>query len=68
MDYVYSSGDKFHVISGYDLAKHVPVGGTIDLIANMRAPKGMGTYHTTWTLRRGSRTFCPLTLTIVVRE
>jgi hypothetical protein len=68
VDYVYSSGDKFHIVSGYDLAKNVPVGGTIDLVAEMQAPKGIGSYHTTWILRKGSKTFCPMTLTIAVTE
>lgn len=67
VDYVYSSGDKLHKISGYDLTSNVTVGESIDLGVDMHAPKNSGTYTTTWTMRAGSKTFCPMTLTIVVK-
>ncbi len=67
VDYIFSSGAKIHKISSYDLAKNIPVGGITDLVVNMQAPKDPGTYTTTWTMRTGSKFFCPLTLTIVVQ-
>jgi hypothetical protein len=68
VDYTYSSGDKIHKISSYDLSTNVSHGGTIDLGVNMQAPKDPGTYSTTWTMRVGEKLFCPLNLTIVVQE
>jgi len=67
VDYVYSSGDKIHKISGYDLDENVRTGNSIDLGVDMQAPKDNGTYTTTWTMRAGSKNFCTLTFTIVVR-
>ncbi len=67
VDYAYFSGDKIHIISSYDLEENVGVGKTIDLTVQMQAPKSPGSHLTTWTLRRGNKTFCPLNLTIVVR-
>ena len=67
VDYVYSSGDKIHKVSGYDLAENVRTGNSTDLGVDMRAPKNSGTYTTTWTMRAGNKTFCTLTLTIVVK-
>ena len=67
VDYIYSSGDKIHKISGYDMTSNVAVGESIDLGVDMQAPKNSGTYTTTWTLRAGNKTFCPMTLTIVVK-
>jgi hypothetical protein len=67
VDYIYSSGAKIHKISGYDLDENVRVGNSIDLGVDMQAPKDPGTYATTWTMRIGDRTFCPMRFTIVVR-
>ncbi len=68
VDYTYSSGDKIHKISTYDLSDNVSHNGIIDLGVNMQAPKDPGTYTTVWTMRAGERLFCPLELTIVVQE
>jgi len=67
VDYIYSSGDKIHKVSGYDLDENVRTGNSIDLGVDMQADKNPGTYTTTWTMRAGSKTFCTLTLTINVR-
>ena len=67
IDIIYSSGDKIHKVSGYDLDENVRVGNSIDVGVDMQAPKDPGTYNTTWVMRRGDTTFCTLTLTIVVR-
>lgn len=67
IDYVYSSGDKIHKVSGYDLTENVRTGNSIDLGVDMQAPKNSGTYSTTWIMRAGSREFCTLKLTIVVK-
>jgi hypothetical protein len=34
---------------------------------DMQAPKNSGTYTTTWNMRAGSKIFCTMTLTIVVK-
>jgi hypothetical protein len=67
IDILYSSGDRFHKVSGYDLDENVRVGDSIDVGVDMQAPKDSGTYNTTWVMRRGDNTFCTMTLTIVVR-
>jgi hypothetical protein len=67
VDYVYSSGAKIHKIDGYDLPENVKTGGSTELGVDMRAPKNAGTYTTTWIMQVGSRTFCPMSLTIVVK-
>lgn len=67
IDYIYSSGAKIHKISGYDLPKNVKVGNSIDLGVDVQAPKASGTYQTFWTMRIGSKEFCPLTYTLVVK-
>jgi hypothetical protein len=67
VDYIYSSGAKFHKISGYDLSENVKVGNSLELGVDMQAPKDPGTYTTTWTMRVGNNEFCPLRFTIVVR-
>ena len=67
VDYIYSSGDKIHKVSGYDLDDNVRTGNSIDLGVDMQAPKNSGNYSTTWTMRAGNKTFCTLTLSIRVR-
>lgn len=66
-DFYYLSGSKIHKVAGYDLNRDVDPGQTINLAADMQAPKDRGTYTTTWTLRIGSKTFCNVSLTINVR-
>jgi hypothetical protein len=68
IDYIYSSGDKIHKVSGYDLSENVRTGNSLDLGVDMQAPKNEGTYTTTWTMRSGDKTFCSMTLTIVVND
>lgn len=67
IDIVYSSGDRIHKVSGYDLDENVRVGDSTDVGVDMQAPKDPGTYNTTWVMRRGDNTFCTMTLSIVVR-
>lgn len=67
IDILYSSGDRIHKVSGYDLDSNVRVGDSIDVGVDMQAPKDPGTYNTTWVMRRGDNAFCTLRLTIVVR-
>lgn len=67
VDYIYLSGDKFHKVASYDLGATVKVGETREIIVDMLAPKTPGTYTTNWTLRVSGETFCPLSLTIVVK-
>jgi hypothetical protein len=67
IDIVYSSGDRIHKVSGYDLDENVRTGESTNIGVDMQAPKDAGTYNTTWIMRRGDRTFCTMTLTIVVR-
>jgi len=49
------------------MRSNVTVGESIDLGVDMQAPKNSGTYTTTWIMRAGSKTFCNMTLTIVVK-
>ena len=67
IDYIYLSGDKFHKVAGYDLGTAVKTGETTSLVVDMLSPKNPGTYTTNWTLRAGSKTFCTISLTIVVK-
>lgn len=67
VDYYYVKGDKLHKVDAYDLPKAVKVGETIEIIADMVAPKNQGSYATNWSLRIGTEDFCPLSLTIVVK-
>jgi len=66
-DFYYLSGSKIHKVAGYDLSQDVDRGQTINLSADMEAPKDSGNYTTTWTLRVGDRNFCSMSLTINVR-
>lgn len=67
VDFTYLSGAKIHKIAGYDLSNTINAGQTADLAVDMVAPKDSGTYTTTWTLSVGNRTFCNMSLTIIVR-
>jgi hypothetical protein len=67
VDYAYLNGDKFHKVAAYDLTTTVARGDTTLLDVAMQAPKKTGTYTTNWTLRVGAETFCPMSLTIVVK-
>ena len=65
-DYIYVNGAKIHKVSNYDLASNVSVGQIVSIIVDMKAPKNSGSYTTNWTLRTGTKTFCPMSLTINV--
>jgi len=67
VDYLYSSGDKFHTVAGYDLPKTVGFTETIDLGADMQSPKSPGTYTTNWAMQVSGDKFCTMSLTIVVK-
>jgi hypothetical protein len=67
IDFYYLSGAEIHKIAGYDLSSNVQSGQSADLGVDMVAPRNAGTYTTTWTLSAGERTFCNMSLTIVVR-
>jgi len=67
VDYVYSSGAKFHKVSGYDLGKSLARGETANITVDMEAPKNAGTYTTIWAIREADNSFCILSLTIVVK-
>ena len=67
VDLLYLSGAKIHKVAGYDLSRDIDSGTTADLSVDMSAPRDSGTYSTTWTLQVGDRTFCNMSLTIVVR-
>ena len=67
IDYRYTSGDKIHKVEVYDLSGNVPRNGTTDIVVDMVAPRNAGTYSTTWNLYRGARSFCTMTLRIVVQ-
>jgi hypothetical protein len=67
VDFIYDSGDRIHKVAGYDLNANVPSGDTINIGADMEAPRNSGTYTTYWTLRVGNNEFCRMSLTINVR-
>lgn len=66
VDFVYSSGDKIHKVSGYDLTKDVNPGQNITLSVSMQAPKTAGNYTTYWALRDGGTNICRMVATLVV--
>jgi len=67
VDYRYTSGDKIHKVAIYDLSANVARNATADIIVDMVAPKNAGSYTTTWNLYTGSKSFCTMTLRIVVQ-
>ena len=67
VDYFYASGAKLHKVAGYDLNANVAVGSTTDIIVDMTAPKDAGSYSTTWNLKASSKTFCNMSLSIIVK-
>lgn len=67
VDFIFSSGDQIHKVSGYDLTKDVDVGDTTTLSVSMQAPKTAANYTTFWTLRNGDITFCKVSVYIVVQ-
>jgi hypothetical protein len=66
VDFYYLSGAKLHKVAGYDLSGDISAGSTANLTVDMIAPRDAGTYSTTWTLSVGDKTFCNMSLTIVV--
>lgn len=66
VDFYYLSGAKIHKVAGYDLSADISAGSTANLTVDMVAPRDSGTYSTTWTLSVGDKTFCNMSLTIVV--
>lgn len=68
IDYIYSSGEKMQKYNdAYDLAVEVQNGKSVDIIVDMIAPDKEGTFTSTWSLVRGSRTICQMKVTIVVK-
>ena len=66
VDYYYSDGANLHTVLGYDLTTNVKVGETTVIVVDMEAPKDPGNYTTTWIMKAGDKTFCPMKLTINV--
>ena len=66
VDFTFSSGDKIHKVSGYDLEKDVNVGQNITLSVSMQAPKTPANYTTYWTLNDSGTTICKMTVSINV--
>ncbi len=67
VDYVYVSGAKIHKVATYDLGSTVKVGQFANVTVAMKAPKASGSYTTNWTIRTGTKEFCPMSLTIIVK-
>jgi len=67
VDFIYSSGDQIHRVSGYDLDQDVKAGQNINLSVSMQAPKTPGNYTTRWILRTGNTTICTMVANIVVQ-
>lgn len=66
--YQYDNGDKFHIISSYQLSKSVPIGVKTTITASMEAPKNPGIYTTNWIFTNDTGKFCKFNLTIVVQD
>lgn len=67
IDFVFDSGTNMSDTAGYDLPADVGRDRTVDLVADLEAPRRSGTYTTTWALQRGTNAFCKVSLTINVR-
>ena len=67
VDYLYISGEEMHKYDSYNLPADTLSGENVKLGVDMVAPKKAGTYTTTWALQRGSKTFCQVTLKIIVQ-
>lgn len=67
IDFVFDSGANMSETAGYDLPADVGRDDSISLVADLEAPRRSGTYTTTWALRRGTNSFCKMSLTIHVR-
>lgn len=67
LDFAYAEGDKFHLQPAYDFPVSVAPGVVVELSVDMIAPSAPGNYTTTWQIKRGNSTFCPLILNIAVQ-
>ena len=65
VDMIYISGAKFtNNVDAVDLDKTVAPGESYEVIVDMFAPPDVGTYETTWALRKDDLHFCQVTLRI----
>ena len=65
-DYLYISGAKIHQQPAYDFDVSVPPLSRVELRVKMWGLPESGTYITSWKIRIGKNTFCPMDLTVVV--
>lgn len=63
----YYSGSRLHTYDEVPLRESVSVDRWTQIMVPMIAPRGSGSYTTTWALWRGDDDFCHMTVTIVVR-
>lgn len=66
VEFTYVSGAKLYDFPLVRLTTSVSPGQSVILSVHMRAPKNSTTYTTHWSLRMGSKYFCPLSLWIYV--
>jgi len=66
VDFVYQGGTRLYKGKGVDLPKTVAAGEVISLKITMTAPKGSGSYKTTWDLQIGQNVFCTMSVRIKV--
>ena len=66
VDFVYQGGTRLYKGKGVDLPKTVAAGEVISLKISMTAPKGSGSYKTTWDLQTGQNVFCTMSVRIKV--
>ncbi len=65
-DFLYVSGARMHLQPLYDFEVSVAKLASVELTVSMQAPSEPGNYTTTWRIRYGNTTFCPMTLDIIV--
>ena len=67
IDYSYFSGAKiFEGPKARDLDASIGIGGTMEIVIKMNAPKEPGTYTSVWKLNIGQESFCSMTIIIIV--
>jgi len=64
--FIYDSGDRFHLVSGYGLKRDTFIGDVGEFIVEMQAPRDVGTYTTFWTMKYDTQKFCRVSLKINV--
>ncbi len=65
-DIRYTSGDKIHTQSAYDLDRDVPPNEQYTVTVKMMAPTQSGTYTTVWAIQTKAAEYCRMSISIIV--